>query len=237
MIDNNINPSLGETIKRGWDWIIFIIRLISRIGGFKSWVRALRQLVYTLRNRHQRALESDESSNSDITSDNSNSPKVEFYDSSKFPFVETLEANWQLIRQELNQLQGSNFIDYSEKFLYKNGWKTLGLYAFGIKIERNCELCPETTKLIEKIPNLFTAAFSALEAGTHITPHAGHPEQVLRCHLGLVVPDRCGIRVGNYTRNWAEGQCLIFDDTFEHEAWNQSDRTRIVLLIDFKYSF
>jgi ornithine lipid ester-linked acyl 2-hydroxylase len=231
-INPSTNPSLQEAIKRGWDWLVFIVRLISRVGGWKSWLRALHRLFTTLRNRQQTASTSDHP----LSSLNSISAKVEFYNASNFPFVVTLETNWQTIRQELIHLQGHNFIDYSEKFLYKNGWKTFGLYAFGIKIERNCELCPETTKLIEKIPNLFTAAFSSLEAGTHILPHTGYPEQVLRCHLGLVVPDQCGIRVGEHTRNWAEGQCLIFDDTFEHEAWNKSDRTRIVLLMDFKHS-
>jgi len=208
MNNDNINSSLGELIKRGWNWIVFIIRLISRVGSFKSWFRALHQLIFILRNRQQPIQGSNPSSDlsSTVTSTATlTETRVEFYDSSKFPFVANLEANWQIIRQELNQLQGSNFIDYSEKFLYKNGWETFGLYAFGIKIERNCELCPETTKLIEKIPNLFTAAFSSLQAGTHITPRTGYLEQVLRCHLGLVVPDRCGIRVGEYTRNWAEG--------------------------------
>ncbi|AFY73177.1 aspartyl/asparaginyl beta-hydroxylase-like dioxygenase [Synechococcus sp. PCC 7502] len=242
MINETANPSLREAIKRGWDWLVFVVQLISQVGGVKSWLRALGKLIHILRSHQQATQQSTQQPNSDdLSSFKSNAPRLEFYDSSNFPFVANLEANWQIIRQELTQLQGMNFIEYSEKFLYKSGWKTLGLYAFGIKIERNCELCPETTKLIEKIPNLHTAAFSSLEAGTHIIPHTGYPEQVLRCHLGLFVPDncetRCGIRVGTQTRNWAEGKCLIFDDTFEHEAWNKSDRTRIVLLLDFKYSF
>jgi beta-hydroxylase len=89
--------------------------------------------------------------------------------------------------------------------------------------------------LIENIPNLVTAGFSSLRPGTHIAPHTGYPDGVLRCHLGLVVPETgCGIRVGDETRHWEVGKCLVFDDTLEHEAWNHSDRTRVILLLDFK---
>jgi len=79
-----------------------------------------------------------------------------------------------------------------------------------------------------------TAGFSSLKPGTHIVPHVGYSNGVLRCHLGLFVADGCALRVKTQTRSWQEGKCLIFDDTVEHEAWNYSDANRIVLLIDFK---
>jgi beta-hydroxylase len=157
-----------------------------------------------------------------------------FYETSQFEFVSLLESNWEIIKQELNQLRQGNFIPWPEKFLYGQGWDTFGLYAFGIKITKNCELCPETTKLIEAIPNLTTAGFSSLAPGTHIAPHTGYPDGMLRCHLGLIVPEGCGIRVDIETRNWAEGKCFIFNDKLEHEAWNKGNSTRVVLLIDFK---
>lgn len=157
-----------------------------------------------------------------------------FYDTSQFEFVSLLESNWQTIKQELNQLHSGEFIPWPEKFLYGEGWDTFGLYAFGIKITKNCELCPRTTKLIEAIPNLATAGFSSLAPGTHIAPHTGYPDGMLRCHLGLIVPNNCGIRVNTETRNWTEGKCLIFSDKLEHEAWNKGDSTRIILLLDFK---
>jgi aspartyl/asparaginyl beta-hydroxylase (cupin superfamily) len=159
---------------------------------------------------------------------------VGFYESSKFEFTALIESNWQTIKQELNQLHQSEFIPWPEKYLYEKGWDTFGFYAFGIKIEKNCELCPETTRLLEAIPNLTTAGFSSLAAGTRIQPHTGYPDGLLRCHLGLLVPEGCGIRVGSETRHWTEGKCLIFDDTLEHEAWNQGNSTRVVLLLDFK---
>lgn len=157
-----------------------------------------------------------------------------FYDSAQFEFVQALESNWQVIREELNCLRQGDFIPWPEKYLYGKGWDTFGLYGFGVKIAKNCELCPETTRLIEQIPDLTTAGFSSLAPGTHIEPHTGYPDGLLRCHLGLSVPDKCGIRVGPEIRSWTEGRCLVFDDTTEHEAWNQSEQTRVVLLLDFK---
>lgn len=159
-----------------------------------------------------------------------------FFDLNKFEFVTALESNWLTIRKELEQIQHNHFIPWPEKFLYEKGWEVFGLYAFGRKLKNNCQLCPETTKLIEMIPGLTTAGFSSLAAGTHIKPHIGYSKTVLRCHLGLIVPDECALRVGTQTQNWQEGHCFIFDDTIEHEAWNYGDNNRIILLIDFKNS-
>jgi beta-hydroxylase len=157
-----------------------------------------------------------------------------FYENSEFKFTEILESNWLVIQEELNRLQDGDFMTWPEKFLYKKGWEVFGLYSFGNKLDYNCGLCPETTKLLESIPGMTTAGFSSLAPGTHIAPHVGHSKAVLRCHLGLIVPDLCGIRVGNQTKTWQEGKCMVFDDTEEHEAWNRSEIVRIVLLIDFK---
>jgi ornithine lipid ester-linked acyl 2-hydroxylase len=156
-----------------------------------------------------------------------------FFESSDFEFAGALEANWLIIRQELEQLQPKKFIDWPEKNIYNQGWEVFGLYTFGKRIEDNCRLCPETTNLVEAIPGMMTAGFSSLAPGTYIGPHFGATKALLRCHLGVIVPDECAIRVDKETRSWQEGKCLIFDDTFEHEAWNKSNQTRIVLLIDF----
>jgi beta-hydroxylase len=157
-----------------------------------------------------------------------------FLETNDFKFATVLESNWQLIRQELDQLQQGHFTAWPEKFLYKEGWDVFGLYAFGRKLERNCQLCPITAQLVEAIPEMTTAGFSAMEPGTRIVPHVGYTKSVLRCHLGLIVPGECALRVGEQTRTWQEGKCLIFDDTVLHEAWNHADSTRVVLLIDFK---
>ena len=102
--------------------------------------------------------------------------------------------------------------------------------AFG-----NCRRCPETTRLLKKIPGMKTAFFSILAPGKHLPPHRGPYKGVLRLHLALIIPepaDKCGIRVGDETRHWQEGKAMVFDDTFDHEAWNDTDKVRVVLFVD-----
>jgi aspartyl/asparaginyl beta-hydroxylase (cupin superfamily) len=164
-----------------------------------------------------------------------------YLDPKQFPFTASLEANWAVIRDELEALARGHFKAWPDRNLYGKpqqhqygtGWDLFGLYFFGRRIEENCRLCPETARLVEAIPGLTTASFSRLEPGTHIKPHVGYTNAVLRCHLGLVVPADCALRVGPEVRTWQEGACMVFDDTTEHEAWNRSDQVRIVLLIDF----
>jgi aspartyl/asparaginyl beta-hydroxylase (cupin superfamily) len=117
--------------------------------------------------------------------------------------------------------------------MYGEGWNVYGLIAFGRRIERALMSCPRTAALLAHVPGLTTAGFSRLAPGTRIKPHVGWVETVYRLHMGLVVPPDCGLRVGAETRRWREGECLIFDDTVEHEAWNRSSETRVVLLLDF----
>jgi beta-hydroxylase len=100
-------------------------------------------------------------------------------------------------------------------------------------LEKNRALCPETTKILEAIPGMVTAGFSRLTPGTHIKPHRGYSSDVLRYHLGLIVPEGCGIMVRGQTRKWVEGKSLIFEDTNLHEAWNFGNSQRIVLIVDF----
>lgn len=160
-----------------------------------------------------------------------------FFNPAIFPFTSALEASWLDIRKELEQLQPENFMDWPEKNIYNHGWGVLGLYAFGQRLEENCRLCPKTAGVVENIPGMITAGFSSLDPGTYIDPHFGVSKAVLRCHLGVVVPENnCAIRVDKETKNWQEGKCLVFDDTYEHEAWNRSNKTRIVLLVDFMRS-
>ena len=157
-----------------------------------------------------------------------------FLDRHAFTFVPGLERNWQAIRDEALAMQNSAMTLWPERFLYVGNWEVLGLYAFGRKLAQNCSLCPETTRWVETIPGLTTAGFSLLGPNTHIRPHRGYTGAVLRCHLGLVVPDSgCELRVGAETRRWVEGECIVFDDTVEHEAWNSSTKARLVLLLDF----
>ncbi len=156
-----------------------------------------------------------------------------FLDPAAFPFVASLEREWRVVRSELEALRTAYFLPWPERFLYGEGWDVFGLRVCGATIEANCALCPRTAELISAVPGVATAGFSSLLAGAHIRPHVGTDDNVLRCHLGLIVPSGCELRVGSATRSWEEGKCLVFDDTVEHEAWNRGASTRVVLLVDF----
>jgi beta-hydroxylase len=171
-------------------------------------------------------------------------PVQPFYDPAEFPWVATLEAGWEGIRAELDAVLAHwaalpNFQDISTdqyQLTDDDRWKTYFFYGYGFRSDANCARCPETTRLVEAIPGMETAMFSILAPGKRIPPHDGPYKGVLRYHLGLAVPDapldRVGIRVGSETRAWHEGESLVFDDTYEHEAWNESDQTRVVLFLD-----
>jgi beta-hydroxylase len=171
-------------------------------------------------------------------------PLQPFYEPSDFPWVARLEANWEIIRAELDVVLEHraalpNFQDISTdqyQLTDDDRWKTFFFYGYGFRSDANCARCPETTRLVESIPGMETAMFSILAPGKRIPPHDGPYKGVLRYHLGLRVPDapveRVGIRVGPETRGWHEGGSLVFDDTYQHEAWNDTDETRVVLFVD-----
>lgn len=117
-------------------------------------------------------------------------------------------------------------------------WSSFHLYKAGARVEDNCRRCPATAAAVEQLPLPRTPGhspeifFSILKPGTHIPPHFGLGNYKLAVHLPLIVPADCSIRVGNETRGWEEGRCLIFDDSFKHEAWNNSGEQRAVLILD-----
>jgi beta-hydroxylase len=167
-----------------------------------------------------------------------------FFNTTHVPAMAVLEENWQAILDEYHQLNGARFIHWPEKDIYENrqgrphegSWDVFGLYAFGKKIPSNCAVCPRTTKAVESIPGMMQAGYSILAPGTHINPHKGYlgySEAILRAHLGLIVPEGCRMRVEKETQSWEPGRVLIFDDMMEHEVWNDSGETRVVLLVDF----
>jgi ornithine lipid ester-linked acyl 2-hydroxylase len=167
-----------------------------------------------------------------------------FFDPQQFPWVTELEANWQTIRQELDALllqlnRIPNFQQISVDqydITQDDRWKTYFFYGYGLKAEHNCLRCPETTRLIEQVPGMKTAFFSILLPHKHIPEHCGPYRGVVRYHLALKVPQPptgCGICVGGETRYWQEGKSLLFDDTFPHAAWNETEDIRVVLFLDF----
>lgn len=164
-----------------------------------------------------------------------------FYPVSDFPNLHLLEENFEVVQSELLALLESEkeqnwlrtFPDYvkGEK---EKAWKVFTFIFFGMKSPKHAALCPKTAAILDAIPEIISCDFSYMEPGTHILPHKGYTRMVLRSHLPLIVPDveKCGIRVGEETHHWEEGKLVVFDDSFEHEAWNQSDGRRVVLMFD-----
>src|SRR5262249_29664448 len=107
------------------------------------------------------------------------------------------------------------------------------LCAVGEPIPAACAACPQTARALQQVPGLSMAGFSRLAPRTHVKPHVGWAASVYRLHMALVVPPGCGLPVAAETRTWQEGRCLSSDDTAEHEAWNDSELPRAVLLLDF----
>ena len=155
-----------------------------------------------------------------------------FYDTSYLPFVEILEDNWSQTLTEFNNLENLKALPYPETDLYLGEWNVLPFMFFGEVFEETCEKFPKTWSLLKNIPGLRTASFSILGPHTEITPHTGFTDKVLRCHLALKVPEKCAIIVGDDTKYWEVGKCLVFDDTTEHYAYNNSDTDRVILILD-----
>ena len=105
---------------------------------------------------------------------------------------------------------------------------------FGIEKKQNIEQCPKTYKILKQIPELITAQFSVLQPKTHILPHKGYSRIILRNHLPLIVPpnNQAAIKIEDKTHYWKTGELVIFDDSLIHEAWNNSDEIRAVLMFD-----
>ncbi len=166
-----------------------------------------------------------------------------FFALERFPWVAHIEENWMVIREEVEQLLDErdalpNFQDISKdqiEITDDDRWKTFFLYGYGFTAELGVEMCPRTAALMRQIPGMTTAMFSILSPRKHILDHRGPYKGVLRYHLGLVVPEdaeACRIRVGEDIRHWEQGRSMVFDDTFNHEVWNDTDETRVVLFVD-----
>jgi beta-hydroxylase len=166
-----------------------------------------------------------------------------FFALERFRWVEHVEQNWMVIREELERVLEDrtalpNFQDISKdqiEITDDDNWKTFFLYGYGFEAKLGTEMCPRTAALMREIPGMTTAMFSILSPGKHILDHRGPYKGVLRYHLGLIVPqdaEACRIRVGDDIRHWQQGQSMIFDDTFNHEVWNDTDETRVVLFVD-----
>lgn len=159
------------------------------------------------------------------------------YDSSEFAWTPRLVNNFETIRQEVLDFSTSLTLDAQPQGLTDQGrWSVLYFYKGGRRVEATTRACRRTSEVVDSIPGAGEAGqtyLSVLRDGTHIKPHFGPSNTKLRCHLGIVVPEGPRIRIGEESYEWREGQCLVFDDSFEHEVWNNSGSQRVVLIIDF----
>jgi beta-hydroxylase len=147
------------------------------------------------------------------------------------------------VRRELDQtldlvkdLPSFHEVSPDQKRISKGeSWKIFPFYVFGDRFDPNCERCPETARLLDRVPNIRNAMFSILAPHYHIPPHKGPTNAIVRIHLALIVPDdseHCRIRVGDRIFGWEEGRCVVFDDYYEHEVWNETGQQRVVLFFD-----
>ncbi|XP_077057625.1 aspartyl/asparaginyl beta-hydroxylase isoform X10 [Siphateles boraxobius] len=155
--------------------------------------------------------------------------------------VKVLERNWLTIRDEaLSVLDGNSgqFLPEDENLREKGDWGQFTLWQQGRKTASSCRSVPKTCALLERYPEATGCKrgqikFSVMRPGTHVWPHTGPTNCRLRMHLGLIIPPSgCRIRCTNQTREWEEGKVLIFDDSFEHEVWQEAERFRLIFIVD-----
>ena len=177
-------------------------------------------------------------------------PQAPFYDPADFPWVAEMEAQTGAIRGELEALLAdeAGFHPYVQRDLERANrehallddprWSAFDLWRNGRLVEENARRCPRTMAALDQAPlpqiegRAPMAIFSLLRPHTHIPPHWGMLNTRLICHLPLIVPPDCRLRVGNEERIVEAGKMMIFDDSIQHEAWNDSDSTRVVLLFE-----
>jgi aspartate beta-hydroxylase len=179
-------------------------------------------------------------------------PAIPYYPRASFPWLDELEASTDLIAAELTALVEDDasgftpYVDYDDSLPLDQwrglnrspDWSAFHLLFNGERVEANCARCPRTLEALGRVPQPRVpgrspaAMFSVLKPHTRIPPHTGVSNTRLVCHLPLITPPDCLFRVGDETRVWRRGEAWVFDDTIEHEAVNDSDHDRIILIFD-----
>lgn len=179
-------------------------------------------------------------------------PADEFFDRAHFPWMAHLERQTDAIRAEflaLVERDGATVRPYvrqdagtpDNKWTALDGsldWGAAFLWEYGVRNEAVCAACPRTVAALEALPRADipgrapSAFFSLLKPRSHIPAHTGVTNTRAIVHLPLIVPPGCSFRVGGEARAWEEGRAFAFDDTIDHEAWNESDHLRVVLIFD-----
>ncbi|OAN79406.1 hypothetical protein A8B78_11775 [Jannaschia sp. EhC01] len=167
-------------------------------------------------------------------------PEPDWYDRDDFAWVEELENNWEVMRDELLALVNRDAkrlgVYYNHAMVFPpKAWRTMGLLFWTWRVHDNIRACPRTIEVLSRLPDVTSASLSALGPGSNINPHQGDTNAVIRIHLPLIVPaglPECGFQVGNEARPWVEGQAMLFLDAKTHFAWNRSQGTRYVMILD-----
>ena len=158
----------------------------------------------------------------------------EVYDPSDFHWAKAFEAAVPEIRKELQTVTEERFLPYPGELAPRARWNVYPLFYPGTAVEKATQTCPVTTSLARTVPGVQMAAFSWLKPGTHIAPHKGFAKSLLRSHLALEIPKGdVALRVGSSFIRWEQGSFYVFDDTYEHEAWNNTEEERVILMVDF----
>jgi beta-hydroxylase len=165
-----------------------------------------------------------------------------FFSESQVPGLDILRENWTVIRDEAQALMadregipplGKVSPDH-RRIAASSQWKSFFFTGYGYHPMANRARCPRTAGLVDQVPNVVVAFFSIFEPGTHVPEHLGVTKAVLNVHLGLIVPqdaERCRIQVDGEERSWSPGEYLIFDETYRHEVFNDTDEPRVVLFL------
>jgi aspartate beta-hydroxylase len=177
-------------------------------------------------------------------------PTSAYFERAVFPWLDAFEAQTSAIRDELLSVlqsdQGRERVFTTDdleraslKGLHgKPSWDGYYFYRHGERREDNCAACPRTAQALDSVPlckvreHAPETFFSVFTPGTHLLPHRGVTNTRVVAHLPLMVPEDCALKVGGETHVWEEGRVVVFNDTYEHEAWNRSDRSRVVLIFD-----
>lgn len=162
-----------------------------------------------------------------------------------FGWTKDMEANWAGIRAEAEHLLRDPDAIPSIRQLspdhhhiaVDDKWRSYFFWGYGLRFDDNCARCPETARVLDRIPGLLTAFYSVMLAGAHVPRHTGPTKAILTAHLGLIVPEnreQCRMQIGERDVTWQEGRVLIFDDMYPHEVWNNTNEDRVVLLLHVK---
>ena len=176
-------------------------------------------------------------------------PQREFYERDEFPWLADIETAIPDMQEELRNViaETGKFSPYVESnpnrprpnnpLLDDSSWGAYYFWKNGEAQADHLARCPKTVSALETAPipkikeRSPMALYSLLEPDTHIAPHYGLLNTRLICHIPLILAPDCALRVGSETRPWKEGEALVFDDSFEHEAWNRSDQRRVILFV------